>query len=162
MSAKTEPDDGVIQKRVLIRASPKTVYRALIDPDELSEWFCDRAHAEPRVGGELRASWRCGKEVRRGSAVFRRLDPPQFVELEWTDEGWGELSCDRHHKLTYTIRNRKDGCELLMRDDGAPLPDTEAMSALEEGWISVLRDLKEHCETRERSSRPRPAFVPLA
>ena len=162
MPAKTEPNDGIIQKRVLIRASAETVFRALTDPKELSEWFCDRAQADPRIGGELRALWRCGKEIRQGSALFRRLDPPHFVELEWTDEGWGKLSGNQRHKLTYTIRNRKDGCELLVRDEGSPLPDTEAMSVLEEGWISVLRDLKDHCETRERSSRPRPAFAPPA
>lgn len=162
MLAKTESSDGIIQKRVLIRASPETVFRALTDPHELSEWFCDRAQADPRVGGELRASWRCGKAIRQGSALFRRLDPPQFVELEWTDEGCGKLSGDQRHKLTYTIRSRKDGCELLMRDEGTPLPDAEAMSVLEEGWISVLRDLKDHCETRERSSRTRPASSPPA
>jgi uncharacterized protein YndB with AHSA1/START domain len=157
MATNTESKGGIVQKKVLIRAAPGTVFRALTDAAELTDWFCDRACVDLRVGGGLEASWRHGKEIRNGRAVFRHLQPPALIELVWVDEGYGEPAGDQDHTLIYTIRSRRDGSELLVRDEGGPIPDPEDMTILEEGWISVLRDLKEHCEARERSSRPRKA-----
>jgi hypothetical protein len=57
--------------------------------------------------------------------------------------------------ITYSIRTRRGTSEVTMRDQGAPLPDAESFDLLDQGWISLLRDLKEHCESRERSSRRR-------
>ena len=151
MSKERTAKPGAIQKRALIRASAATVYRALTEAGELTEWFCDRAGADPRVGGLLTASWRCGRQIQCGCAVFRRLEPLRLLELEWLDDAVDAHAQAEPHTLRYMIRTRKDGCELIMNDDGCPLPDEDAMAALEEGWISLLRALKDHCEALERS-----------
>lgn len=162
MPANASTKEGVIQKRVLVCASPDTVFRALTEAGQLTEWFCDRAEADARVGGELKAYWRCGKRGYQGRALFRRLEPPCLVELEWIDDGTGTLGKNQRHTLAYTIRRRKDGSEVLVYDEGYPPPDPEAMAVLEEGWISVLRDLKDYCEALERSSRPKRPRGPAA
>jgi uncharacterized protein YndB with AHSA1/START domain len=162
MPANAASSEGVIQKRVLVRASPDTVFCALTDAKQLTEWFCDHAEADLRIGGELRAYWRHGKQEYQGRALFRRLDRSCLVELDWIDDGMGKLGRDERHTLTYTIRSRKDGSELLVCDEGYPPPDPEAMVVLEDGWISVLRDLKDYCEALERSSKPKRLPRPRA
>ncbi|MFH1574225.1 MAG: SRPBCC domain-containing protein, partial [Acidobacteriota bacterium] len=65
---------GVIEKKVLIRASPETVFCALTSAEALEDWFCDQAASEAREGGQLQAQWRHGKHAQRGRAVYRRLE----------------------------------------------------------------------------------------
>lgn len=43
-----------IRKVVEIEASAETVFKALTDPDELTQWFPDAAELEPKVGGKTR------------------------------------------------------------------------------------------------------------
>lgn len=153
MTTKTSHSGGgLIQKRVLIQASPETIYSALTDAKELVRWFCDRADSDPRPGGEFRAQWHTGGVGRYGLALFREVVPFSYVALDWVDEGDDQKDGVRH-QLTYNIRSGRYGCEVVIRDEGRPLPDQEALSILEDGWITVLRDLKDHCEAKERSLR---------
>jgi uncharacterized protein YndB with AHSA1/START domain len=41
-----------IKKSVVIDASPEVVFKAITDPDELTNWFPDQAILEPKVGGK--------------------------------------------------------------------------------------------------------------
>jgi uncharacterized protein YndB with AHSA1/START domain len=152
MSGATQSERRLIQKRVLIQASPEIVYGALTAAKELEIWFCDRAVSDCRAGGELKAQWRRGRSVEQGRAIFSILVPFSEVALEWVDDGDGKAGGIRH-ELSYHIRPLRFGCELIMRDEGRPLPDEETLEILDEGWVSVLMDLKEHCEAKDRSLR---------
>jgi uncharacterized protein YndB with AHSA1/START domain len=151
------PGTGIIEKKVLIQASPDIIFRALTEAKEVAQWFCDRATSDPRVGGELKAYWRMGfgGQAQRGRAIFTALVPGAQVELQWIDEGDG-VTTDRH-TLCYMIRLKRGTSEVTVRDEGPPFADEESCAVLGEGWISVLRDLREHCETKQRSSRRRSA-----
>ena len=146
---------GSIEKKVLIQASPGVIYRALTDAKDVVQWFCDRATSDPRVGGEFRAYWRMGNggQAQRGRAVFTALVPDAQVELHWVDEGDNESTDANRHTLCYTIRLKRGTAEVSVRDEGPPFADQETFDLLSEGWIGVLRDLKEHCESKQRSSR---------
>jgi uncharacterized protein YndB with AHSA1/START domain len=146
---------GVIEKTVLIQADPAVIFRALTESKDLAQWFCDRASSEPRIGGELKAFWRTGGggQALRGRAVFTRLVPDAQVELDWVDEGGGEITESGRHTISYAIRWKRGSSEVIMRDAGPPLTDDETLEVLGRGWMSVLRDLKDHCETKQRSSR---------
>jgi uncharacterized protein YndB with AHSA1/START domain len=147
---------GLIEKTVLIQARPAVIYRALTEARELVHWFCDRASAEPREGGELAAYWRLGKDATRGRAVFTRLVPQEVVELRWVDEGGGErVDPEASHVLSYTIRTRRGTSEVVVKDEDRPHDDAEDFSRLDAGWNGVLLELKDHCERRERITRRR-------
>jgi uncharacterized protein YndB with AHSA1/START domain len=74
-----------------IAAPPEQVFRALIDPAELAQWWgpADECPAQewdidPRAGGR----WSVRMTDRRGyestiSGEFRELDPPRAVEYTW-------------------------------------------------------------------------------
>ena len=157
-----QPSSGIIEKRVLIQASPAVIFRALTDAKDLAQWFCDRVASDPRIGGELRAYWRTGNggQPQRGRAVFTRLVPDSAVELHWVDEGGIAIAESARHVIGYTIRLKRGTSEVTVRDEGPPLDDEEVFQLLDQGWITVLRDLKEHCESRQRSARRRSAKEP--
>ncbi len=152
----------VIEKKVLIQASPALIFRALTEAKDLAQWFCDRVTSDPRVGGEMKAYWRMGSngEAQRGRAVFTSVTPDSLVELLWVDEGEGETRGGSRHTICYTIRLKRGTSEVSMRDEGPPFADQEVFDILDQGWISVLRDLKEHCEAKQRSARRHPATEP--
>jgi uncharacterized protein YndB with AHSA1/START domain len=150
---------GIIEKKVLIQATPQVIFKALTDAKDLTQWFCDRASSDPRVGGELKAYWRMGigGQAQRGRAIFTKLAPDAHVELHWTDDGCAENSQDCRHVLSYTIRLKRGTSEVQVRDEGPPFADEEVEQVLSQGWISVLRDLRDHCEAKQRSTRRRSA-----
>lgn len=144
-----------IEKHVLIKASPAIIFQALTDAHDLVRWFCDRASSDARVGGELSAYWRDGKTGQRGRAVYTRVEPNLAVELLWIDDGSGPDPDNAHHRITYALwTTRQQDTEVIMRDeDDSPSSDTEVRAILEEGWNTVLLDLKDFCERRERSGK---------
>ena len=50
-----------IKKEIVINASVDKVYSALIDPEQLAQWFPNIATVDPRVGGKI--FFRFSKEV---------------------------------------------------------------------------------------------------
>jgi uncharacterized protein YndB with AHSA1/START domain len=149
---------GIIEKKVLIQASPEVIFRALTDAKDIAHWFCDRVTSDPKVGGELKAYWRMGRsgQAQRGRAVYTKLTPNSQVELHWLDDGAGETQNAGRHIIRYTIRLKRETSEVTLRDEGPPLADEETNELLDQGWIGLLRDLKDHCEAKQRSSRHRP------
>ena len=43
-----------IKKTIIIDASPEIVFKAITEPEELTQWFPDQAILEPKVGGRVR------------------------------------------------------------------------------------------------------------
>lgn len=147
-----------ISKKVWIRASTETVYRALTDSKELKHWFCDRASCDPSEGKELVAYWKTGKSSQKGRALFTRVVPGSALELVWIDDGSGEQAQNSAHTLSYEIRSKSGMTELVMIDKDDSPPDEEAVEILDQGWNSVLLELKDFCERKERSAKPRKTF----
>jgi hypothetical protein len=40
-----------------LKATPEEVFRAITDPEQIVQWFCDEARVDPRVGGEYYFAW---------------------------------------------------------------------------------------------------------
>ena len=149
------PPTNRIKKRVWIKASAEVVYRALTESKELVRWFCDRAACDPREGGELLAYWKTGKSSQKGRAVFTRLVPGGSLELLWIDDGRGTDTKNSTHILSYEIRSKSGMTELVMIDTDDSPSDEETFAILDQGWNSVLLELKDYCERRERAARLR-------
>lgn len=144
---------GKIQKRVWINASPDIVFKALTDSKDLVRWFCDRASCNAREGGELVAHWRMRGSSPKGRAVFTRIVPEAVVELRWIDDGDGTAGSG--HTLRYEIRSKAGMTEVEMLDRDDSTSDEETYACLDQGWNSVLLELKDYCERKERSRKAR-------
>lgn len=156
MADSMQSRDGSIRKRVFIQASAATIYRALTEGKALSHWFCDKATSDPRVDGELTAYWRAGKTGTRGLAVYRQLVPDALVDLLWVDDGRGADPARATHCLVYTIARKKNACEVVVEDQDSAPSDDETYALLDKGWNAVLNELKDYCESAERSLKIPP------
>lgn len=144
-----------ITKKVWIKASAEVVYKALTESRELVRWFCDKASCDPREGGELVAYWKTGKSGQEGRALFTHLKPGSLLELVWVDDGCGVQSPNSGHTLSYEIRSKSGMTELIMVDKDDSASDEETSTFFDQGWNSVLLELKDYCEHRERSAKIR-------
>jgi len=156
MSENAKQNNGIIQKKVLIKASPAIVYQALTEACDLVRWFCDRATSDPREGGELTAYWKTGKTAQKGRAVFKRVVPESQLQLLWVDEGQGVVQEGARHVLSYSIKVKRGTSEVTMYDEDSPPPDEDTYAFIDQGWNSVLLELKDYCERKERSTRRPP------
>ena len=148
-----------ISKKVWIKASPEIVYEALTDSKQLVQWFCDRASCDADEGKELIAYWKAGKSTQKGRAIFSRVEPGTSLELVWIDDGEGERDRNSNHTLSYEIRSKSGMTELIMIDKDDSPPDEETSEILDQGWNSVLLELKDFCERKERSAKPRRTSI---
>jgi uncharacterized protein YndB with AHSA1/START domain len=144
---------GQIEKRVWIKASPPIIFEALTNAPELAHWFCDRATSDPQEGGQLTAVWKTAESDQKGRAVYTRILRDSLIELLWVDEGSENMQAESRHSLSYTIKPRRGGSEVAMRDEDPSQTDDETVDAISQGWNSVLLELKDYCERRERSSK---------
>jgi uncharacterized protein YndB with AHSA1/START domain len=151
-----QSSDNKIEKRVWIKASAEVVYRALTHSKDLSRWFCDRADCSPSEGGELFAFWKAGKSGQKGRAIFTRVVPNSTLELLWIEDGRDTLPGSPKHTLSYTIKSKSGMTEVIMKDNDDAAADEETYAFLDSGWNSVLLELKDFCERRDRSLKLRP------
>ena len=149
-----------IEKRVLIQASPATVFRALTEAKDLARWFCDHAISDPREGGELIMCWKTGKTSQKGRSVITRFEKDARLEMLWLDEGNNCTEDNARHVLSYAIMARRGSTEVLMSDEDDLPQGEEDINALSQGWNDVLMELKDHCERTERLARSRSNPVP--
>jgi uncharacterized protein YndB with AHSA1/START domain len=153
MEQKQKQNNGTIKKKVLIKASPEIVFQALTVAHDLARWFCDRALSNPCEGGELTAFWKTGKSSQKGKAIFKRVIPGSQIQLVWVDDGEGFVREDAHHVLTFSIQVKRGTSEVTMSDEDDPLSDEETFAFIDYGWNSVLLELKDYCERKERSTK---------
>ncbi len=83
--------DLEIRKSIEIDASPEVVFKAISDPNELTNWFPDAAILEPKVGGKTKFSYY--KDSKRTTVCARDHDK--------TNEG-SVLEFVKNKKLVYT------------------------------------------------------------
>ncbi len=149
---RTAKPSSDITKKVWIKASSSVVYSALTDAKELVQWFCDRVSFDPREGGELAASWKTGE---KGRAIVSRIVPGSALELRWIDDGKGVQDNHSNHTTGYEIRQKSGMTELVMIDRDDSTSDAEAVAILDQGWNSVLIDLRDYCERKQRLAKGR-------
>ena len=67
-----------IKKELIIKASPSKIYKAIIDPKQLTQWFPDVASIDPRVGGKISFRFsHSGKDITKDHTV-----EGEIIELE--------------------------------------------------------------------------------
>lgn len=145
-------NDLEIKKSIEIGASPEVVFKAISDPNELTNWFPDAAILEPRVGGKTKFSYY--KDSKRGTCArdhdktnegrvlefvknkklvytWQHMDVPDFPEtiVTWELE---EISKNKTRlTLTHTGFTSKD----QVKDHF-------------EGWSFFLNELASYCKQK--------------
>ncbi|MDE1763857.1 MAG: SRPBCC domain-containing protein [Thaumarchaeota archaeon] len=143
-----------IRKTIEIDASPETVFRAISNPAELTNWFPDAAILEPSVGGKFKFTFskdstRCGKNqedvLSEGKVVefvpnkklaytWQHKNIPDFPEtvVTWELEQIGKSKT--RVTLTHSGFTGKEG------DKG--------IEAHDQGWTFFLNELALYCKNK--------------
>jgi uncharacterized protein YndB with AHSA1/START domain len=58
-----------MKKYIVIDASPEVVFKAITDPNDLTNWFPDQGVLEPKAGGKMKFSF-----YKKTSNESRRMD----------------------------------------------------------------------------------------
>ena len=136
--------------RVLPAPRPR-VFRACIEPTELSQWFGPHGFTTPEIDLDLRVGggYRFGMQPPDGdvfhlSGEFREVEPP--TRLVYTFR-WEEPDPDdRETLVTMTLHDRGDSTPVALVHSGFA---TEARRALHvDGWTDSLDRLQELMSSR--------------
>ena len=132
---------NTIKLHRVLRAAPKKVYRALLDPDALVKWsppngFTAKVHhLEAEVGGTYKMSFTnfsTGKSHTFGGK-YLELTPHERIRL--TDV-FDDPNLPGEMQTTYTLKPVSCGTELTIVQEG--LPDAIPPEACYLGWQESL------------------------
>ena len=140
-----------IKKSVVIDASPEVVFKAITDPDELTNWFPDQAILEPKVGGRMKFSFRKeeNSECRQGSThegTITEFIPDKKISYTWEDSKEADFSRTVVTWELEEIDHKKTKVELVHSGftgkEGGKLSSKEH----DQGWTYFIGRLKEYSE----------------
>ena len=101
----------------------------------------------------MAAFWRTGKEIRKGRATIMRLIQGSAIELLWIEDRRDDDPKPSRHTLQYEIKSKSGMTELIVTDNDESAPDEEEIAFITQGWNSILLELKDHCERKDRLAK---------
>ena len=127
---------------VTIDAPVESVWRALTTPELIKQWFFGvDTETDWTVGGPLvhRGVYQGKAYVDKGRII--RFDPPRtLVHTHWSDISGKPDMPENYQQVTWALSD-KDGKALLeVTEENIPSPEAQAVS--EQGWQTVLANLK--------------------
>lgn len=130
-------EHGAVRIEVVIDAPATAVWRALTEPDHLSDWLGD-VSGDLRTGGRFRACFRVSGW--NGAGRVESCDERRgFVVVLREDDGAGDET------TAVTLTTEQDGTRLVVRQTGLPLTMVAAFGA---GLQVHLEDLVAHLAGR--------------
>ena len=141
-----------IKKSIVINASPEVIFKAITDPNELTNWFPDQAILEPKVGGKMKFGFyknskRGNQDHGRDKDYFHEGTIIEFIPNKKISYTWEDSYEPDFPRTVVTweleeIENNKTSLKLLQtgfKADGK-------VKQYDEGWSHFLNELKKYCE----------------
>ena len=135
-----------IKKIIVIDASPEVVFKAITDPNELTNWFPDNAIFDGRVGGKVRFTFK--KEDRDHSAegTVKEFIPNKKVSYTWQlndTPGFPETTVTWELE---EIDGNKTRVELVHSGFTGKEEGKLSFTEHDKGWSYFLGRLQKYCE----------------
>lgn len=127
-SLHTDGDRTVLRMERRFRHPREQVWRALTEPDRLSQWFPARAEFEPVAGSDVRFDWGDGSALAVDGRVVQ-AEPGRVLAFTWG----GEL-------LRFELHDDGDGCRLSFAHT---FDDRYGAASFASGWVQCLVGLAE-------------------
>jgi uncharacterized protein YndB with AHSA1/START domain len=132
---------------ITIDASVEDVWKALTTPELIKQWFFGvDTETDWKVGSPLvhRGEYQGKPYVDKGEIV--RFDPPKLlVHTHWSDLSGKPDSPEHYQEVTWALSERDGATELTISERN--LPSEEAKAVSEQGWKTVLNNLKDLLES---------------
>jgi uncharacterized protein YndB with AHSA1/START domain len=159
-SVSVTPDGDAVIGEVLVAAPPERVFRALTDPQQLTEWWGQKgmftfSHwtIDLRVGGQ----WRGDAEM-RGSKFWIRgeyleIEAPRLLVYTWLSNSPGETPS----LVRFDLEDETAGTRVRLRHSGLAANPTARMN-YQSMWPALLAWMLGFVERNETAeTRPMPA-----
>jgi uncharacterized protein YndB with AHSA1/START domain len=148
MTESTAQDTTLFLTRVF-DAPRELVFKAFIDPDQLTQWFGpvgvstprDQIEVEPRVGGVWRMTMVMDQDGSRSpiDAVITRFVEPELLEAHISAEAMGREPMHLDVSMTLTFEDSGGRTRLTLRQ--GPFPAGDWTDQTQEGWESSFTKL---------------------
>jgi uncharacterized protein YndB with AHSA1/START domain len=131
----------IIEREILIEAPAEVVWRTITEPDQVSQWFADRADlvVEPGAHGYLRFG------DQGGPVVVEVVDPPSRFSFRWNYPGGEEPVPGNSMLVEFTLTPEgPERTRLRVVESGheqTAWPDAEKQRYADEhsgGWVEFL------------------------
>ena len=144
-----------IETSVTVDAPPALVWRALVEAEELTNWFPLEAEVEPGLGGWIALSWGAGECAQR--ARITAWEPGRRLALAHR-QGEGEQALEITEEYVLLERAGKTVVRLVHAGFGTDASWDHLYDGTVRGWDFELRGLKHYLE-RHRGERRRVVHV---
>jgi uncharacterized protein YndB with AHSA1/START domain len=124
-----------------IKASPKRVYTAFTNRDELVTWFCNEAYIQAQVNGAYVLIWNAEKFS--ASGIVKALKENESLTLSWRSSYQGHTE-DYESEFAVSLSETADGTKLVLDHSNVSGEDKEGY---EIEWNKRMDDLKLYLET---------------
>ena len=152
-----------IEKRILLNAPRKRIWRALSDSTEFGTWFGMKFDG-PFVPGAVMRGVIVGTKVNAevakaqkeyegmsGEITIERIEPERLFSFRWHPfavERGVDYSAEPTTLIVFTLEETPDGVLLTVTESGfAQIPlerRSKAFTANEQGWTMVLKLIEEY------------------
>jgi uncharacterized protein YndB with AHSA1/START domain len=140
-----------LRQSFFYRTTPRRLYRALTDPDEIVGWFLAKAEMPLRKGAPYRFEWAGGY-----SHTGRVLEvvPDRRLTLEWPNGSGTQRFTTR---VTFSLRRAGRGTFLTVSHSGFPRTPVgiEQYGGTQSGWAYYLLNLRSVLERGHDLRSPR-------
>lgn len=146
-AGEQEGEATEIKKTILIDASPEVVFRAIIDPNEFTNWFPDQAILEPKVGGKVKFSFNKTDSEYRQMDYFPEGTVVEFMPNKRISYTYREPNISNFPNTVVTWELEKienDKTRLKLSHTG--FKAGEIAKKHDEGWSHFLNELTKYCQ----------------
>ena len=139
-----------IEKNITIDASPEVVFKAIIDPKEITNWFPDQAILEAKVGGKLKFGFYKDKEQEHGDCSGAAEGTIiEFIPNKKVSYTWEKANTPDFPRTIVTweleeIEDERTRVNLLHTGF-----ESDKLFKHDEGWSYFLDRLRQFCEMKE-------------
>lgn len=141
-----------IRKTIEINASPKTVFKALTDENELTQWFPDQAVLEPKIGGKMKFTFLARKAENLDRDFYPRgeileFEPDKKLSYSWIPEGVPDFP---KTIVTWTLEKiAENKTRVKLVHSGFTGKPHEMQKEHTKGWEFFSERLSKHCERND-------------
>ena len=148
-----------IRKVVEIEASAETVFKALTDPAELTQWFPDAVELEPKVGGKTRFTFHKNSKRTNPTNKTRETDKSskgRILDLvknkklahTWQAEGVPDFPETVVTWELESLSNNRTRVTLTHSGFTGKEPSSVSFEGHNQGWSFFIEELVKYCERK--------------
>lgn len=138
---------------VVVKSKPEHVFRGLLDPEMLSEWWGCSTVIDARTGGTWAGGWGRGEGGVGHQTVLwaelTKVEPNRNVTLKIGTTVIG-----------FQLEDDMQGCRVVVSQEGFPASSPEEEQAALQSWVDAATNLKAYVEKKHPYTPPARAAAP--